>query len=90
MHVRNLKFATGAAKIILPATSTAISGPKAADMRFLRRLLTRFCSHRFTWPRLDGNGSHYQICLLCGTAYEYDWQSMRRTNQLPTPEAQHQ
>jgi hypothetical protein len=59
-------------------------------MRFLQRLLSRFCSHRFTWPRLDGNGQHYQICLLCGTAYEYDWQTMRRTSRLLVPEAQHQ
>jgi hypothetical protein len=51
-------------------------------MRFLQRLFGEFCSHRFTWPRLIGNGQHYQICLICGTAYEYDWKRMRRTDRL--------
>jgi hypothetical protein len=40
------------------------------------------CPHRFAWPRLGGNGQHYQICLICGTAYEYDWKKMRRTDRL--------
>jgi hypothetical protein len=30
----------------------------------------------------SGNGQHYQICLICGTAYEYDWKSMRRIDRL--------
>jgi hypothetical protein len=51
-------------------------------MTFLRGLLKRACSHRFSWPRLDAAGRHYQICLLCGTAYEYDWSLMRRTRHL--------
>src|SRR5208282_2498746 len=51
------------------------------DMEFLQRLLGEFCPHRFTWPRLSGNGQqHYQICLICGTAYEYDWKWMQRTD----------
>ena len=49
-------------------------------MRFLQRLFGEFCPHRFAWPRLSGNGQHYQICLTCGTAYEYDWKRMRRTD----------
>ena len=49
-------------------------------MTFLKGLLKRACSHRFAWPRLDAAGRHYQICLLCGTAYEYDWSLMRRTS----------
>ena len=51
-------------------------------MRFLHRLFGDLCSHRFAWPRLIGNGQHYQICLICGTAYAYDWKSMRRTDRL--------
>jgi len=51
-------------------------------MNFLKRLLGQGCSHRFTWPRIDANGRHYQICPLCGTAYEYDWSIMRRTDRL--------
>jgi hypothetical protein len=53
-------------------------------MRFLKRLFGQGCLHRFTWPRIDANGCHYQICLLCGTAYEYDWMIMRRTDRLLT------
>jgi len=51
-------------------------------MRFLKRLLGGGCSHRFAWPRIDANGRHYQTCLACGTAYEYDWKMMRRTGRL--------
>jgi hypothetical protein len=51
-------------------------------MSLLTRFLGQGCSHRFTWPRINADGRHYQICPLCGTAYEYDWRSMRRTNRL--------
>jgi len=52
-------------------------------MNVLKRLLGEgFCSHRFTWPRIDAQGRNYQICLLCGTAYEYDWRIMQRTDRL--------
>ena len=51
-------------------------------MNFLKRLFGGGCSHRFAWPRIDGNDGHYQICLDCGTAYEYDWKMMRRTGRL--------
>jgi len=54
-------------------------------MNFWKRLCGRGCAHRFTWPRIDANGCHYQICLLCGNAYEYDWTMMRRTNRLMLP-----
>jgi hypothetical protein len=48
-------------------------------MAFLRRLLGGGCLHRFSWPRIDTNGHHYQICSDCGTAYEYDWKMMGRS-----------
>lgn len=51
-------------------------------MTILKRFFGGGCSHRFTWPRIDAVGRHYQICLLCGTAYEYDWSIMRRTGRL--------
>jgi len=51
-------------------------------MTFLQRLLVDVCPHRFTWPRLTDDGQHYQICLSCGTAYEYDWKRMHRTDRL--------
>jgi hypothetical protein len=49
-------------------------------MSFLTHLLG--CTHRFSWPRIDDDGHHYQICLACGTAYEYDWRTMRQTGRL--------
>ena len=58
-------------------------------MKFLQRLLAEFCSHRFTWPRMSGDGQHYQICLSCGTAYEYDWKRMQRTDRLLVMTGQH-
>jgi len=51
-------------------------------MNFLEKLLGCGCSHRFAWPRIDDEGRHYQICLSCGTAYEYDWRLMRQTGRL--------
>jgi hypothetical protein len=58
-------------------------------MRFLQRLLSDLCSHQFSWPRLDGNGQHYQICLICGNAYEYDWKTMRRIDRRLLTNEQH-
>ena len=40
------------------------------------------CSHEFSWPRRAVNGEYYQVCLLCATAYQYDWKTMRRGNRL--------
>ena len=51
-------------------------------MSFLKRLFGRSCLHRFSWPRVDTNGHHYQICSDCGTAYLYDWKMMRRMERL--------
>jgi hypothetical protein len=51
-------------------------------MNLLKLVFGRGCQHRFSWPRIDSKGDHYQICLLCGTAYEYDWRMMRRTDRL--------
>ncbi len=58
-------------------------------MRFLQRLFGEFCPHRFTWPRISGHGQHYQICSICGTAYEYDWKKMQRTDRLLVTNEQH-
>jgi len=51
-------------------------------MCFLKRIFGKVCTHRFTWPRFDNHGRHYQICLTCGAAYEYDWDSMHSTGRL--------
>jgi CheY-like chemotaxis protein len=48
-------------------------------MNLLERFLGRGCPHKFSWPRNDDNGGHYQICLSCGAAYQYDWKMMRQT-----------
>ena len=53
-------------------------------MNFFKKLIGRGCTHRFSWPRIDADGRHYQICLACGTAYEYDWKAMRQTGKLLT------
>jgi hypothetical protein len=59
-------------------------------MNFLRHLLQQGCTHRFSWPRIDDQGRHYQICLACGTTYEYDWEMMRRTGRLLAATVQHE
>jgi len=51
-------------------------------LRFLKQLFGRGCAHEFSWPRSGEDGRYYQICLGCGTAYEYDWVMMRRTDRL--------
>ncbi|MFZ0733307.1 MAG: hypothetical protein WAM79_13340 [Candidatus Sulfotelmatobacter sp.] len=58
-------------------------------MNLLKNLLRRACPHEFSWPRIDDDGRHYQICLACGTAFEYDWKKMRRTGKLMTATVQH-
>lgn len=59
--------------------------PKSGEsVNLLKLILRQGCTHRFSWPRIDDNGRHYQICLACGTAYEYDWTAMRRTDRLVT------
>lgn len=37
------------------------------------------CSHQFGWPRRSQDGAYYQVCLVCGAEYDYDWAAMRRT-----------
>ena len=38
------------------------------------------CSHQFGWPRRAQEGDYYQVCLVCGAEYAYDWSEMRRTH----------
>lgn len=51
----------------------------------LTRLLEKLCPHQFSWPHSGGNGQHYQVCLICGTTFAYDWVTMRRTGLLAMP-----
>ncbi len=50
--------------------------------KFLKRLLEIFCRHQFSWPHSGVYGQNYQVCVLCGTVYGYDWIAMRRTRRL--------
>src|SRR5947207_11387670 len=45
---------------------------------------TRLCSHEFLWPRRGADGHYYQICLLCGAKYKYDWKRMQRIGRMDT------
>jgi hypothetical protein len=45
------------------------------------------CSHEFSWPRRTANGDFYQVCLVCATAFHYDWKTMRRGNRVDEPVA---
>jgi CheY-like chemotaxis protein len=56
----------------------------ADALKLLESFLGRGCSHKFCWPRADNNGDHYQRCLSCGIAYQYDWKMMRQTGPLLT------
>src|SRR5438128_1063001 len=44
----------------------------------------RPCSHEFLWPRRAADGHYYQVCLLCGAKYKYDWKSMQRMERVDT------
>jgi len=50
--------------------------------------MLRRCSHEFSWPRRAASGEYYQVCLVCATAYEYDWKTMRRGNPVDEPVAE--
>jgi hypothetical protein len=40
------------------------------------------CSHEFSWPRRWPDGQYYQVCLLCGEEYKYDWNTMSRLEKV--------
>jgi hypothetical protein len=57
--------------------------------QLFNRLIEKLCPHRFSWPHSGAHGQDYQVCLICGTAYEYDWITMRRTRRVgDSPDAQ--
>jgi len=53
--------------------------------KFFQRLMESLCPHQFSWPRSGAHGQDYQVCVLCGIAYEYDVLTMRRTGRVLTP-----
>jgi hypothetical protein len=54
---------------------------------FIKRLLQKCCPHRFSWPHAGAYGQDYQICLICGVAYEYDCTTMSQTGRLAVMDA---
>lgn len=46
--------------------------------RRILQILSGKCRHEFAWPRKAAEGSYYQVCLVCGEEYQYDWPSMKR------------
>lgn len=50
--------------------------------KLLDVLMLGRCSHEFSWPRRAGDGSYYQVCLLCAAEYKYDWKTMRRIERV--------
>jgi hypothetical protein len=68
----NLSVGSGALLVIMPQ--------KLMDVFMLGR-----CSHEFAWPRRAANGEYYQVCLVCASAYQYDWKTMRRGNRVDEP-----
>src|SRR5271168_4796122 len=65
---------SGALLVIMPQ--------KLMDVLMLGR-----CSHEFSWPRRAASGEYYQVCLVCATAYQYDWKTMRRGDRVDEPVA---
>jgi hypothetical protein len=51
-------------------------------MSLLKRIIRSLCPHRFSWPHSGIGGQEYQVCLICGTAFEYDTANMRRTGRV--------
>lgn len=62
---------------------------RADDMpqKLMDVLMLGRCSHEFSWPRRSASGEYYQVCLLCATAYQYDWKTMRRGSRVEEPVA---
>src|SRR5271169_2923213 len=70
-----VRLSTGALLVIMPQ--------KLMDVLMLGR-----CSHEFSWPRRAASGEYYQVCMVCATAYQYDWKTMRRGSRVDEPVAE--
>jgi hypothetical protein len=57
-------------------------GKTNMPQKLLDVLMLGRCSHEFSWPRRGADGQFYQVCLLCAVEYNYDWQTMRRTERV--------
>jgi hypothetical protein len=45
-------------------------------------VLNRPCSHEFSWPLPRSKDGYYQVCVLCGDKYPYDWKTMTRGEKI--------
>ncbi len=54
-----------------------------AKSGILGKLTLGGCNHQFSWPRRSRTGEYYQVCVLCGDEYNYDWESMQRLGPKP-------
>jgi hypothetical protein len=50
--------------------------------RILDLLRLGRCSHEFSLPRRWPDGQYYQVCLVCGDEYKYDWKTMSRLERV--------
>ena len=55
------------------------------SVQLFKRILQSCCRHNFSWPHTGAHGQDYQVCLLCGVAYEFDCATMTRTGRLVEP-----
>jgi hypothetical protein len=64
---------------------SAAKKEKGRAGRWLTWLLEKLCQHQFSWPQTGVHGQDYQVCVICGATYKYDWATMRRTGRLAAP-----
>jgi len=69
----------------LPLTKKITFVARSVMSALLKHVLRWLCPHRLSWPHSGAHGQDYQVCLLCGTAFEYDTASMRRTGRVVSP-----
>ena len=50
--------------------------------KLFEAIANHLCSHQFAWPRRRQSGDYYQVCVLCGAEYAYDWTTMTRTGRI--------
>jgi hypothetical protein len=58
--------------------------PNRMTPPLLTRLFELLCRHEFSWPHTGAKGQDYQVCLICGAAYEFDCATMSRTGRHAT------
>ena len=71
--------------ISTPVRSIGPEAETSMTVQFFKRILQKCCRHRFSWPHTGMHGQDYQVCLLCGAAYEFDCATMTRTGRLVEP-----